>query len=65
VVHGTAPMRQAAKVNLDEIICRAALPATGSRIGGGRECHTLRQWNQRQREDQRMLQRMQSVGLRP
>ncbi|HEY3637053.1 MAG TPA: hypothetical protein VGK90_02795 [Rhizomicrobium sp.] len=50
-------------VNLDEIVCRNSAPATGTRLGGGRECHTVRQWNDRQRQDQRMLQQQQSVGM--
>ncbi|HEY3638708.1 MAG TPA: hypothetical protein VGK90_11205 [Rhizomicrobium sp.] len=49
-------------VDLDEIVCRSQPPATGTRLGGGRECHTLRQWNDRERQDQRTLQQRQIVG---
>ena len=60
----TAPVAQAANTtNLDEIVCRSSPPPTGSRLGGGRECHTVRQWNEREREDQRMVQQQQSVGV--
>lgn len=59
-----APVAQAdAAPNLDEIVCKSSPPATGTRLGGGRECHTVRQWNERQREDQRIVQQQQSVGM--
>jgi hypothetical protein len=48
--------------NLDEIVCRSEPPATGTRLGASRECHTVRQWNDRERQDQRMIQQQQSVG---
>jgi hypothetical protein len=51
-----------AGVNLDDIVCRNSPPATGTRLGGGRECHTVRQWNEREREDQELLRRQQGVG---
>ncbi|HTT83622.1 MAG TPA: hypothetical protein VMF67_09070 [Rhizomicrobium sp.] len=60
VVQGTVPT---SNVNLDEIVCRESPPPTGSRLGGGRECHTVRQWNEREREQQRMLQQQQSTGF--
>jgi hypothetical protein len=65
VVQSTAPVQETVQDSLNEIVCRTAPPAIGSRLGGGRECHTQRQWNQRQREDQRMLQRLQTLGWRP
>lgn len=49
--------------NLDEIECRTTPPPTGSRLGGGRECHTVREWNDRMREDQRMIEQRQNVPL--
>jgi hypothetical protein len=49
-------------VNLDEIVCRSEPPTTGSRLGAGRECHTVRQWNERERQEQRMLQVQQAIG---
>jgi hypothetical protein len=49
-------------VNLDEIVCRSEPAPTGSRLGASRECHTVRQWNEREHMEQRMLQQQQSVG---
>jgi hypothetical protein len=62
IVQGTAENDNHG-VNLDEIVCRSSPPTTGTRLGGGRECHTVRQWNEREREDQRILQQQQSVGM--
>ena len=58
-----APVAEASsQSDLNEIVCKSLPPATGTRLGGGRECHTVREWNERQREDQRMLQQQQVVG---
>jgi len=51
-------------VNLDEIVCRNEAPATGTRLGGGRECHTVREWNQRERESQDVTRRQQVTGFK-
>jgi hypothetical protein len=64
-----APAPQAAQTasngaNLDEIVCRSEPPPTGSRLGASRECHTVRQWNERMRQDQRMTQMQENVGAR-
>jgi hypothetical protein len=59
----STPVAQAsAQPNLDEIECRSLPPTTGTRLGASRECHTIRQWNERQREEQRMLQQQQNLG---
>lgn len=50
-------------VNLDEIVCRNSAPATGTRLGGGRECHSVREWNQRERRDQEILEKAQQAGF--
>lgn len=50
-------------VNLDEIVCRNTAPATGTRLGGGRECHTVRQWNERERQAQDITRQQQVVGF--
>lgn len=50
-------------VNLDEIVCRNQPPATGTRLGGGRECHSVREWNQREREAQDATRREQATGM--
>ena len=49
--------------NPDEVVCRMSAPTTGSRLGGGRECHTAREWNRRMEDDQRMLATTQGHGL--
>ena len=49
-------------VNLDEIVCRNSAPATGTRLGGGRECHTVREWNQRQQDAQQYTRQQQVMG---
>jgi hypothetical protein len=48
--------------NLDEVICKQTPPKTGSRLGGGRECHTVRQWNQWQIDSQNALMHQQQMG---
>jgi hypothetical protein len=53
-----------AGVDLDAIVCRSTPPPTGSRLGGGRECHTVRQWNDRQRQEQQMLETQQRMNSR-
>jgi hypothetical protein len=49
-------------VNLDEVVCKNSAPPTGTRLGGGRECHTQREWNQRQIDSQRALTQLQTLG---
>lgn len=51
-------------VNLDEVVCKQTPPPTGSRLGGGRECHTARQWNQMQLDSQNSLSHLQHSGSR-
>ncbi len=51
--------------NPDEIVCRMSPPTTGSRLGGGRECHAQREWDQRMHDEQRMLEHNQSVNWKP
>jgi hypothetical protein len=48
--------------NLDEVICKQTPPKTGSRLGGGRECHTVRQWNQWQIDSRNALMHQQQMG---
>jgi len=54
---------ESANVNLDEVVCRQSAPTTGTRFGGGRECHTVRQWRERQAESERILRQQQTVGF--
>lgn len=53
----------AAESSRDEIICKMTPPKTGSRLGGGRECHTQREWDRRMRESQTILGGSQLRGL--
>jgi len=46
----------------NEVVCRMTPPTTGSRLGGGRECHTQHEWDARQQEAQRALLKAQQVG---
>jgi len=48
---------------LDRIVCHAEPPKTGSRLGGERECFTQRQWNDREKESQRILDGYQTRSL--
>jgi len=56
VVHGD-------RVDLDQVVCKDAPPSIGSRIGGGRECLTQREWNRRMRESQDTTRRQQVLGF--
>jgi len=59
----TAPSAVASPaVNLDEVVCRPVAPPTGSRLGGGRECHSVREWNQREQDARQALLRAQQLG---
>ncbi|HLY07606.1 MAG TPA: hypothetical protein VKR31_17805 [Rhizomicrobium sp.] len=50
-------------VDLDQVVCKAEPPSIGSRLGGGRECHTQREWNRRMRESQDITRRQQIMGF--
>ena len=41
--------------DLGRIVCHAEPARTGSRLGAERECYTERQWNNRKKESQRIL----------
>ena len=47
----------------DQIVCKPMPAQTGSRIGGGRECRTQREWDQRMKESQSILNGSQLRGL--
>lgn len=47
----------------DQVVCKTSPPPIGSRLGGGRECHTKREWDQRAQESQKDLQDKQMHGL--
>jgi hypothetical protein len=43
----------------DRVVCRTGPAKTGSRIGGSRECHSQREWDRLQQEQQNQLSKMQ------
>ena len=49
--------------DLDRIVCHAELPKTGSRLGGERECFTGRQWSDRRKQAQSILEGAQTRAL--
>ena len=53
----TSPTDESA--NLDQTICKIGPPPTGTRLGGSRECHTAREWDDRQQEQWGQLTHMQ------
>jgi len=64
-----APTAQAAvaasdssSASLDEIVCKDQPPATGTRLGGGRECHSVREWNQREKDAQDLTRHQERSG---
>lgn len=59
----TAAAADSSAVNLDEVVCRTVAAPTGSRLGGGRECHTVREWNQRERESQDLTRQQERTGF--
>lgn len=48
---------------LDRIVCRAEPPRTGSRLGGARECHTVREWDDFRKASQSSLDNIQVRAL--
>jgi hypothetical protein len=45
--------------DLNRIVCRQGTAPTGSRLGGARECHSKREWDRLQTEQQQELSRQQ------
>lgn len=45
--------------DLDRTVCRTGPPPTGSRLGATRVCHTQREWDRMQAEQQQELSRQQ------
>ena len=55
----------ASESNPDEIVCKMSAPTTGTRLGGGRECHTAREWEDQQKRSQENVRNTQMHGLQP
>ena len=47
----------------DKTVCRTMDPATGSRLGARRECHTQAQWDAMTRQNQQELNKAQGMGF--
>ena len=60
----TTAAADSSAVNLDEIVCRAVAAPTGTRLGGGRECHSVRQWNDLERQSQDLTRQNQTRGFK-
>jgi hypothetical protein len=48
----------------DEIVCKNMADQTGSRLGNRRECHTVREWEERRADDRQMTERAQQSDRR-
>lgn len=59
----TDPTQTASGSDPNEIVCKSMAPTTGTRLGGGRECHTQREWDDRQKASQKALMDKQMHGL--
>ena len=46
----------------DAIVCKNMPPKVGSRLGGGRECHTQREWDRVEKESQDLTRRQEQTG---
>jgi hypothetical protein len=47
----------------DQIVCKETPPPTGTRLGAMRECHTKRDWDQRQKDSQSAAAHAEQMGL--
>lgn len=47
----------------DDIVCQIVAPTTGTRLGGGRECHKRREWLQRQHDAQDITRHQETTGF--
>jgi hypothetical protein len=46
----------------DQVVCKNMPPKVGSRLGGGRECHTQREWERVEKESQDLTRRQEQGG---
>jgi hypothetical protein len=46
----------------DDILCQIVPPTTGTRLGGGRECHKRREWVQRQHDAEAITRAHERIG---
>jgi hypothetical protein len=45
----------------DRVVCQNGPPPTGSRIGGGRICHTQREWDRMHEEQRHIIETHQTM----
>ena len=60
---GSGATMAAAATDADQIECRVTPPPTGSRLGGGRECHSHLQWMQREKDSEKATEQLEMRGL--
>jgi len=65
VAQQAAPPSTSASSDNDpnRIICHSQAAPTGTRLGGSRECHTQKQWEDMRQEQQKMLNDVQLKGM--
>ena len=54
---------QATQTDPDAIVCKQTSAPTGTRIGASRECHSQREWDEREKDSQKQLMDRQMHGL--
>lgn len=47
----------------NRIVCHSMPAPTGTRLGGSRECHTQKQWDDMRQDQQKMLNDVQLKGM--
>ncbi len=58
----TAQPAPAANSDPNKMVCKNTPAKIGSRIGGGRECRTQREWDDITAQNQREIEKMQASG---
>lgn len=58
-----ADVQNTAASDPDRIVCRAESAPTGTRIGARRICAAQREWDRKQKSDQKLLEERQLRGL--
>jgi hypothetical protein len=61
----SAPAAAAADTDMDRVVCHTSAAPTGTRLGSHRECHSQREWDRRQQEEQNLLTKMQVQHASP
>jgi len=56
------PVASTSESDLDRVECRTGTPPTGTRLGATRTCHTVREWDNIQKNSQTLLKNTQMNG---